>query len=161
MLPSTIHIMWNFEVAMSNGLGEDAFTRKYIIWPGPQCQGHMKCCLVPSTSCDLCTCKIWSCYFQKFMGRWVYKKIHYLTFDLDLGVKFTWKGTQYPPSTSCDLCIYKVWSCYVQRFRRRYNHKKRDRRMDRHTDDRLTLVQINIPYFSNAKAGIINFHVCT
>ena len=23
----------NFKVAMSNGLGEDAFTRKYIIWP--------------------------------------------------------------------------------------------------------------------------------
>ena len=23
----------NFEVAMSNGSGEDAFTRKYIIWP--------------------------------------------------------------------------------------------------------------------------------
>ena len=22
-----------FKVAMSNGLGEDAFTRKYIIWP--------------------------------------------------------------------------------------------------------------------------------
>ena len=32
-----------FEVAKSNILGEDAFTRKYI-----------KCCPVPSTSCDLC-----------------------------------------------------------------------------------------------------------
>ena len=35
----------------------DAFTRKYIIWPlnfiwG---QGHKKYCLIPSTSCDLCT----------------------------------------------------------------------------------------------------------
>ena len=55
----------NFEVAMSNGL-EDAFTRKYIIWPRLQGQGHMKCCLVPSTSCDLCICKIWSCYFQVY-----------------------------------------------------------------------------------------------
>ena len=86
----------NFEVAMSNGSGENAFTRKYIIWPWPQGQGHMKCCLVPSTSCDLCTGKIWSCYFQKFMRRCIYKKIHYLTFDLDLGVKVTQNITQYP-----------------------------------------------------------------
>ena len=81
----------NFEVAMSNGSGEDSFTRKYIIWPWdiwlwPQGQGHMKCCLVPSTSCDLCAGKIWSCYFQNIMRRGVFKKIHYLTFDLDLGV---------------------------------------------------------------------------
>ena len=81
---------------MSNGSGEDAFTRKYIIWPWPQGQGHMKYCLVPSTSCDLCTGKIWSCCFRKFMRRFVYKKIHYLTFDLDLGVKVTQNVTQYP-----------------------------------------------------------------
>ena len=62
-----------FEVATSNSLGEDGFTRKYIIW------GHTKCCPVPSTSCDLCTCKHWSCYFQWFRRRCIYKKIHYLT----------------------------------------------------------------------------------
>ena len=45
-----------FEVTVPNGLGEDAFTRKYII--GPWCQSHMKCCPVPSTSCELCTCKV-------------------------------------------------------------------------------------------------------
>ena len=78
-----------FEVALSNGLGEDAITRKYIIWPWPWHQGHMKCCLVPSSSSDLCTCETWSCYFQKFLRRSVYKKIHYLTFDIDLGVKVT------------------------------------------------------------------------
>ena len=88
----------NFEVALSNGSGEDAFTKKYIIWSWPQGQGHMNCCLVPSTSCDLCTGKIWSCYFQKFMRRCVYKKIHFLTFDpnLDLRVKVTKNVTQYP-----------------------------------------------------------------
>ena len=90
----------NFEVAMSNGSGEESFTRNYIIWPWgiwpwPQGQGHMKCYLVPSTSCDLCTGKIWSCYFQNIMRRCVFKKIHYLTFDLDLGVKVT----QNAPST--------------------------------------------------------------
>ena len=45
----------------------------------PKGQGHMKCCLVPSTSCDLCTGKIWSCYFQNIMRRCVFNKIHYLT----------------------------------------------------------------------------------
>ena len=87
----------NFEVAMSNGSGEDSFTWKYIIWPWgiwPWPQGHMKCCLVPSTSCDICTGK--SCYFQNIMSRCVFKKIHYLTFDLDLGVKVTQNITQCP-----------------------------------------------------------------
>ena len=42
-----------FEVATSNSLGEDGFTRKYII-----CQGYTKWCPVASTSCDLCTCKL-------------------------------------------------------------------------------------------------------
>ena len=31
-----------------------------------------------------------------FMRRCIYKKIHYLTFDLDLGVKVTRNVTQYP-----------------------------------------------------------------
>ena len=79
-----------FEVAMSNGLGDDAFTRKYIIWRSHEVLS------VPLTSCDICTCKIWSCYFEKFMRRCVYKKIHYLTFDLDLGVKVKWNFTQRP-----------------------------------------------------------------
>ena len=29
-----------FEIVTSNSLGEDAFTRKYIIWPWPKGQGH-------------------------------------------------------------------------------------------------------------------------
>ena len=106
--------------------------------------GYTKSHQVPSTSCEVCTGKIWSCYFQKFMRRCIYKKIHYLTFDLDHGVKFTQNVTQYPlhhvifASTSCDLCICKVWSCYVKRFWRRYNYKKRDGRTDRQTDTRRT-----------------------
>ena len=80
----------NFEVAMSNGSEEDSFTRKYIIWPWgiwpwPQGQGQMKCCLVPSTSCDQCTDKIWSCYFQNLMRRFVFKEIHFWPLTLTLG----------------------------------------------------------------------------
>ena len=49
-----------FEVATSNGLGGDAFTRKYII---------LRC---------------------------IYKKIHYLTFDLDIGAKVSQNVAHYP-----------------------------------------------------------------
>ena len=53
-----------FEVAISNGLGGDAFTRKYTIWPLTltQGQGETKCTQVPCTSCDLCPCTVLSCY---------------------------------------------------------------------------------------------------
>ena len=162
----------------------------------------MKCCLVPSTSCDLCTGKIWRCCFQKLMRRCVYKKIHYLTLtvgsrshktspstldimwpmhrqnlklllpkvyeEMHLQKKTLFDLWPWPwgqgdmkchpvPSSSCDLCIYKVWGCYVLRFRRRYNYKKRDWRTDRRTDGRTDRLwyEINIPYFSNEKAGII------
>ena len=85
-----------FEGATSNSLGEDAFTRKYIIWPWPSGQGHTKCCPVPSTSCDLCTYRVWSYYIKSFRRRSIYKKIQYLTFDLDLGVKVIQNVAQYP-----------------------------------------------------------------
>ena len=85
-----------FEVATSNSLGEDAFTRKYIIWPWSSGQGHTKCCPVPSTSCDLWTYRVWSYYVESFRRRSTYKKIQYLTFDLDLAVKVTQNVAQYP-----------------------------------------------------------------
>ena len=83
-----------FEVARSNRLGGDTFTRKYIIWSWGQ--GHTKCCPVPSTLCDLFSYKVWSCYVKRFRRRCIYKKIQYLTFDLDLGVKVTQNVAQYP-----------------------------------------------------------------
>ena len=49
-----------FEDVTYNGLGGDAFTRKYSIWP--RGQGHAKCCPVPSTSGDLNRYKVWRCY---------------------------------------------------------------------------------------------------
>ena len=88
MLSSTLQIVnyapAKFEVAMSNSLGKYAFRRKnrYIIWPWPWGQGHTTCCPVPSTSCDLCTCQVWSCYVQWFRRRYICKKIHYLTLTL-------------------------------------------------------------------------------
>ena len=79
------------EVATSNGLG-DKFTRKYIPWPWGQ--GQKKCCPVPSTPCDLCSCKFWRCYVKSLRRRCIYKKMHYLTFDLQ--VKVTRNLAQYP-----------------------------------------------------------------
>ena len=51
-----------FEVTKSKGSRGDAFTRKFIIWPGEQGQGQTKCCPVPSASCDLFSYKVRSCY---------------------------------------------------------------------------------------------------
>ena len=58
--------------------------------------GAMKCCPVPSTSCDLCTHRVLSNYLKSFRRKSIYKKIQYLTFDLDLGVKVTQNVAQYP-----------------------------------------------------------------
>ena len=103
ILPSSIHIMWPKHLRALKLLcpmvQEKMHLQKNTLFdldPKVKGQGHMNCCLVPSTSCDPCTGKIWSCYFQKFMRRCVYKKIHYLTFDLDLGIKATKNVTQYP-----------------------------------------------------------------
>ena len=53
------YIMWPMYQQSLMLLHPDAFTRKYI-WPWPWGQGNRKCYPVPSTSCDLCTCKIWT-----------------------------------------------------------------------------------------------------
>ena len=84
-----------FDIATSYGKGEDAFTRNCIIWPWHSGQAHTKCCPVPSTSCDLCTYRVWSYFVKSFRRRSIYRKIQYLTFDLDLGVNVTWHVAQY------------------------------------------------------------------
>ena len=71
-----------FDIPISHGWREDAFTRKYIKWPWPSGQGHAKCCPVPSTSCDLCTYRVWSYFVKSFRRRYIYKKIHYLIFEV-------------------------------------------------------------------------------
>ena len=103
----------NFEVGTSNGLEEDAFTRKYIIWPRSQE-------MLPSILCIT-----WRMHLQSLkllrptvMSRCFYKKIQYLT--LALRSNDTWDVAQ------CPLCTCKVWSCGVQRFRRRCVYMKID-----------------------------------
>ena len=101
-----------FEVATSNSLGEDGLTRKYIIWPWPWCQGHTKCCPVASTSCDLCTRELWSCYVQWFRRRRIYKKIHYLTLTPRS------RSHEVLPSTLYIMWPMhrQIWNCCFQNF---------------------------------------------
>ena len=60
---------------MSNGLAGNAFTRNIWFDLYPRSRSHEAS---PSTSCDLCTCKVGSCYGQ-WLRKCITKKIHYLT----------------------------------------------------------------------------------
>ena len=108
-----------FEAAMSNCLGGNAFTRN--IWYDLDARSRSHEAL-PSTSCDLCTCKVWSCYGQ-WLRRRITEKIHYLILTLRSRGSRTHKML---PSTltSCDLCTSKVWCCYIPWLRRRCIYKK-------------------------------------
>ena len=76
----------------------------------------------PSTSRHQCTCKVWSCYAQQFR-ECIYKKIQYVTFDLELSVKVSRSVAQYTLH-HVTYSPAKVWNCYVQQFRRRCIFKK-------------------------------------
>ena len=87
------------------------------------------------------------------MRRCIYKKIHYLTFDLDLGVKVTRNVTQYPlhhviyPSTKFEVALSNgLGEDTITR-------NVTDGQTHGRTTDRLWY-EINISYFSNEKAGI-------
>ena len=83
VLPSTLVIMWpihrqNLKLLLPK-VDEEMHLQEntlFDLWPLTWGQGHMKRHPVPLTSYDLCTGKFWSCYFQKFMRRCIYKKIH-------------------------------------------------------------------------------------
>ena len=84
------------------------------------------------------------------MRRCVFKKIHYLTFDLDLGVKVTRNVTQFP----LHHVIYAPTKFEVATSNGlgedTITRNVTDRRKDR------LWYEIDIPYFSYEKAGIIN-----
>ena len=150
-----------FEVAMSKGLGGDAFTRKFNIWPLTLTLGSRSHKMLPSTLYIM-----WPIQLQslKVLCLTVKKEIQLqenTIFDL-----WPWPWGQGHtkccpvPSTSCDLFNYKVWSCYLLRFRRRYIYKKRDGRTDRQTDRRTDGrrtdfdTKLIYPIFLKKKVGI-------
>ena len=162
MLHSTLHIMWPMHQqslillhpTVKEKMHYYIIKLKYIIWPWPSGQGHMKCCPVPSKSCDLCTYKSLKLRRQKKLGgdafnenwmfdlwpwpfqqqsskllrltvrrrRYIYKKIHYLIFDLDIGSR----SHKMLPSTLCIMWPIQLQSLKLlrQRFRRRSIYKK-------------------------------------
>ena len=95
------------------------------------------------------------------MTRCIYKKIHYLTFYLDLGVKVTRNVAQYPlhhviyASTKFEVATSNGLG--GDTITRNVTDGRTDALTDRRTTDRLWY-EINIPYFSNEKAGIIKHY---
>ena len=141
----------------SKTLWGDAFSRKYIIWPLTLTLGSRSHETSPSTLDNM-----WPMHRQnlKLLLRKIYEEMHlqeffFLTFDLDLGVKVTRNVTQYPlghviyaptkfeVATSNGLVEYKLQETW-----------RTDRQTHGRTTDQLWY-EINIPYFSYEKAGII------
>ena len=64
MLPSALYIMWPMHLQIWNYYVKRFRRRcnykKFNNWPWGQ--GHTKCCTVPSTSCELFSYQVWSCY---------------------------------------------------------------------------------------------------
>ena len=95
------------------------------------------------------------------MRRCVYKKIHYLTFDLELGVKVTQNVTQYPlhhviyASTKFEVATSNGLG--GDTITRNVTDGQTDGQTHGRTTDRLWY-GINIPYFSYEKAGITNIN---
>ena len=99
---------------------EEIMWHQCRIWPLTLTWGqwHTKCCPVPS--CELCICKVWSCYISRFRRRYIYKKSD--------GPTHAWTGgwvdgqtdgrqktlvrhwRHMVSSTSCDLLTCKVTS---------------------------------------------------
>ena len=71
-------------------LQENALFDLLLTWG----EGHTKRSSVHSTSSDLSTCIVCRCCVQQFGRRCIYKKIHYMTFEL--GVIVLQNITQYP-----------------------------------------------------------------
>ena len=84
-----------FEVATSNNLGKDAFSRKilFYLWPWVKIKKALPSSLY--IIWPICICKVWVCYVQMLRGRCIYKKIHCF-FTFDLGVKITQNVAQNP-----------------------------------------------------------------
>ena len=145
----------------------------FDLWPWPLGQGHTKCCPVPSTSCDLFSYKVSSCYILPLRRRFNYKKIQYLTFDLDLGVKVTRNVAQYPlhhvtySPTKFEVATSNGLGgdTFTRNVTDGCTHGQTDRRTDRRTDGRTDGrrtdfdTKLIYPFFLKKKAGIKTIQV--
>ena len=158
MLPSTIYIMWLIQLQslklLRQKIKEEMHLQENLIfglWPWPWGQGHTKCCSVPSTSSDLFSYKVWSCYVKKLRRRCIYKKIQYLTFDIDLRVKVTQNVAQY----TLHHVTYSATKSGVATSKGLGGDTFTRNVTDSCTEDWLWY-KINIPFFLKKKAGKMN-----
>ena len=110
VLPSTLDIMWpmqrqNLKLLLPKVNEEMRLQENTLfdLWPWTWGQGHTKHLPVPSTSCDLCTGKIWSCYFQNLWEDAFTRK--FIIWPLTLGSR----SHKMSPST-----LYIMWSMHLQ-----------------------------------------------
>ena len=145
LLHHITYVPRKLKVATSNCLGRDAFARNTLfdLWPWLWGQAHKNCCSVPSTSCALYTNQIWSCYVLQFGKRYIYKELHYLTFDVDLGVKAIWNIAQFPLyHVICEVAtINGLGEDTITRNVTDRTDRRTYRRADGQTDDGPTLVR--------------------
>ena len=102
---------------MFNPLVGNAFTRNIWFDIDPR---SLKA--LPSTSCALCTCIVWSCYDQ-WLRRCIYKTIFFFTLNQGQGGEGHTKFCPVPLS-SCDLYTSIVLCSYNPHLRRRCIYKR-------------------------------------
>ena len=104
MLPSTLDFMWPMHqqrlMLLHPMIKETMHLQENTLF---DLQGHSKCCPVPSTSCDLCTSKVWYGYIPWLRRRCIYKQIHYLT------LTFGSRSHEMLPSA-----LYIMWPMHIQ-----------------------------------------------
>ena len=101
------------------------------------------------------------------MRRFNYKKIQYLTFDLDLGVKVTRNVAQYPlhhvtfSPTKFEVATSNGLGgdTFTRNVTDGHTHGRTDGQTDGRTDGRRTDFDTKLiyPFFLKKKAGIMNF----
>ena len=122
MLPSTLYSMWPMHLQSLRLLHPAGFSRcnyKKIQLLTFDFDFHTRCLAVPSTSCELCTCKINSWYVQQFRSRYIYKNAffglwHWQRFRSPPVKYFYWSfqgGTSFLDHLCYSCLVFLMHSC--------------------------------------------------
>ena len=80
MLPSTLDFMWPMHqqslMLLHPMVKEKMHLQEKTLFDLDLWVSHWKCCPVPSTSCDLCTYRVWSCYVKALGGEAFTRKLN-------------------------------------------------------------------------------------
>ena len=134
----------------------------YDLWPWPWVKVTQNVTQYPRNHLTYAQQELEDATSKRLWGDAFTKKIHYLTFDIDLEDKVTRNVTQYPlhhviyASTKFEVATSNGLG--EDTITRNVRDGQTDRRTDAGTDEWTTnrlWYEIKIPYFSNEKAGII------